>query len=216
MEAVALSRRERERLARRRAMLDAARTVFAEKGYDGATLDEIAERAEFGKGTLYNYFEGGKEGILHALISDLFDRVEEIVAAHVEAEEHPPVRELFRALLTELVGFFEANRDTFLLVVKEVQRMLLSPGGSLEREVWVRDERVIQLLERPIARAIAAGELRDVPPKAIARTVLGNMQGVLMHRFCAPSAAVDSPLFSPEGTADFITTLLFDGLLPRD
>lgn len=214
MEAPTLSRRERERAVRRAAMLDAARAVFAEKGYEAATLDEIAERAEFGKGTLYNYFEGGKEGILQALIGDLFDHVEEIVAAHVEAER--PVRALFHDLLTELVGFFEANRDTFLIVVKEVQRMLLSPGGALEREVWVRDERVIQLMERPIARAIAAGELRAFPPQAIARTVLGNMQGVLMHRFCAPNVGADSPLLSPEGTADFITTLLFDGLIPRD
>ncbi|MEL6613746.1 MAG: helix-turn-helix domain-containing protein, partial [Bacteroidota bacterium] len=50
-----LSRRERERLARRAAMLDAATALFAEKGYASATLDEVAERAEFGKGTLYNY-----------------------------------------------------------------------------------------------------------------------------------------------------------------
>ncbi|NNE70602.1 MAG: helix-turn-helix transcriptional regulator, partial [Rhodothermales bacterium] len=48
------SRRERERLARRREILDAARTVFAERGFVGATLEEIASRAEFGKGTLYN------------------------------------------------------------------------------------------------------------------------------------------------------------------
>ena len=33
-------------------MLDAALGVFADHGYDGATLDEVAERAEFGKGTL--------------------------------------------------------------------------------------------------------------------------------------------------------------------
>ncbi|GIV59650.1 MAG: hypothetical protein KatS3mg043_0739 [Rhodothermaceae bacterium] len=56
----ALPRRERERLMRRRAMLEAARAVFAEKGYLQATVDEIAQRAEFGKGTLYNYFTGGR------------------------------------------------------------------------------------------------------------------------------------------------------------
>ena len=53
-------------------VLDAARTVFAEKGYADATLEEIAQRAEFGKGTLYNYFEGGKEEILFAVFDDLY------------------------------------------------------------------------------------------------------------------------------------------------
>lgn len=216
MESPVLSRRERERLTRRTAMLDAARAVFAEKGYEGATLDEIAERAEFGKGTLYNYFEGGKEGILQALINDLFDSVEEIVTAHVKTGENRPVRAIFHALLTELVGFFEANRDTFLLVIKEVQRMMLAPCGAVEREVWERDARVIRLIERPIARAIEAGELRAFPPEAIVRTVFGNMQGILMHRFCAPAADETSPISSAEGAADFVTTVLFDGLSPRD
>ncbi|TKX68113.1 TetR/AcrR family transcriptional regulator, partial [Halorubrum sp. GN11_10-6_MGM] len=65
-----LSRRERERRRRRQAMLDAARAVFAEEGYADATLDEIAERAEFGKGTLYNYFEGGKEELFLAVFDE--------------------------------------------------------------------------------------------------------------------------------------------------
>ncbi|PSQ74919.1 MAG: hypothetical protein BRD36_01045 [Bacteroidetes bacterium QH_7_64_110] len=47
-----LSRREREQRRRRRIMLQAAQSVFAEKGYEQATLEEIAKRAEFGKGTL--------------------------------------------------------------------------------------------------------------------------------------------------------------------
>ncbi|MCP4230439.1 MAG: TetR family transcriptional regulator, partial [bacterium] len=46
-----LSRRERERLARRNDILAAARKVVAAKGYDRATLDEIAHEAEFAKGT---------------------------------------------------------------------------------------------------------------------------------------------------------------------
>jgi AcrR family transcriptional regulator len=48
------SRRERERLARRREILEAARKVFAARGYEGSTLDEVAREAEFAKGTLYS------------------------------------------------------------------------------------------------------------------------------------------------------------------
>ncbi|HEX8299915.1 MAG TPA: TetR/AcrR family transcriptional regulator, partial [Rubricoccaceae bacterium] len=66
-----LGRRDRERLARRRAMLDAALGVFGDKGFDGATVDEIAERAEFGKGTLYNYFPGGKDELYLTLFEDV-------------------------------------------------------------------------------------------------------------------------------------------------
>ncbi|MDX1439230.1 MAG: helix-turn-helix domain-containing protein, partial [Rubricoccaceae bacterium] len=52
METSTPTRRDREREARRQAILDAALATFAEKGFEGSTLDEVAERAEFGKGTL--------------------------------------------------------------------------------------------------------------------------------------------------------------------
>lgn len=51
-----LSRKERERLTREGYIIDAAEQVISEKGFDAATMDEIAERAEVGKGTLYLHF----------------------------------------------------------------------------------------------------------------------------------------------------------------
>lgn len=67
-----LTRRERERLARRNDILAAARKVFAAKGYDRATMDEIARVAEFAKGTLYGYFDN-KLDLFISLIKEVFD-----------------------------------------------------------------------------------------------------------------------------------------------
>jgi AcrR family transcriptional regulator len=71
----ALSRRDRERLTRRSEMLSAAQEVIAEKGYGEATLEEIASRAEYGKGTLYNYFPGGKQEILLSIFESTISSV---------------------------------------------------------------------------------------------------------------------------------------------
>lgn len=49
-------RKEREKAARKEAIIDAAEKVIASKGFDNSTMDEIAEKAELGKGTLYLYF----------------------------------------------------------------------------------------------------------------------------------------------------------------
>ncbi len=195
-------------------MLDAARAVFAERGFEQATVDEVAERAEFGKGTLYNYFEGGKDEILRAVIEDLFDGLEAVVAERVETTAGQPVRDVVHAVLVGMMGYFDSNRDTFLVVVKEVQRLMLDADSEAKRWVWERDERIVRLLEAPIARAIASGELRPFPPEAIARTVLGNLHGMLMHDVCDPGGS--NRLFPKSAdAADFITTLLFDGLRPR-
>ncbi|MFN3596397.1 MAG: TetR/AcrR family transcriptional regulator [Rubricoccaceae bacterium] len=214
MEAPPLSRRDRERRERRQAMLDAARAVFAEKGYEQATLDEVAERAEFGKGTLYNYFEGGKEGILAALVEDVFDGMEQIVETHVQ-DTHATLQTRFHALLTGLIAYFEQNRDTFLLLVKEVQPLMLSPGHAVARLVHARDAALVERIRGPIEQAIEAGELRALPPEAVARMLFGNTEGLLLHHYCAPDAAVrEAPLPAGE-IASFVTTVLFEGLHPR-
>lgn len=52
-----LSRKEREKLMRREAIIDAAEYLFDTHGFDSATMEEIAEKAELGKGTLYLHFK---------------------------------------------------------------------------------------------------------------------------------------------------------------
>lgn len=51
-----ISRKERERLRRRELIIDAAEEIIREHGFDGCTMEQIAERAELGKGTLYLHF----------------------------------------------------------------------------------------------------------------------------------------------------------------
>lgn len=50
-------RREREKLQRQEAIIDAAEEVFFEKGYKNSTMDDVATEAELSKGTLYLYFK---------------------------------------------------------------------------------------------------------------------------------------------------------------
>ena len=60
-------RRERTKAANRAAILDAARTVFAEQGYDAASVRDIVRRTDLASGTFYNYFPD-KDAIFVALI----------------------------------------------------------------------------------------------------------------------------------------------------
>jgi len=66
------ARRERERGARRRVILDAAKAVFDERGFLNATMEEIAERSELAVGTLYRYFQSKEE----LYVSLLFEAME--------------------------------------------------------------------------------------------------------------------------------------------
>lgn len=62
-------RKTREKVARREAILSAAKAVFAEKGLLAATIDDVARRAEVAKGTIYLYFKA-KEEMFAALMDE--------------------------------------------------------------------------------------------------------------------------------------------------
>ena len=67
-------RREREREARREAILDAAEELTAEVGYQALRMDAVAEAAELSKGTLYLYF-ANKEALCAGVATRLIDRL---------------------------------------------------------------------------------------------------------------------------------------------
>ena len=54
-------RKEREKLQRRLDIINAAEEIFFDKGFDNATMDDIAAKAELSKGTLYLYFNSKEE-----------------------------------------------------------------------------------------------------------------------------------------------------------
>jgi AcrR family transcriptional regulator len=62
-------RREKTKMANRTAIIDAARQVFAELGYEGTSVRDIIRRTELASGTFYNYYKS-KEELYHALHDD--------------------------------------------------------------------------------------------------------------------------------------------------
>jgi AcrR family transcriptional regulator len=64
-----VGRRERTKAANRAAILDAARVVFAEQGYEGASVRDIIRHTDLASGTFYNYFPD-KDAIFVALIEE--------------------------------------------------------------------------------------------------------------------------------------------------
>ena len=213
-----LTRRERERQMRRQAMLEAACSVFAEKGYESATLDEVAHRAEFGKGTLYNYFEGGKEEILFALFDDVYDALCLLVeqAFSPERSQGQPFRAVFGGFVRDCFGFFTERRAQFLLVVKEAQRLVLGEDAEKAAYFQHQTERVVNALVPHLEAAMARGELRPFPALAVAHTIFGNIKGYQMYLAMPGCGSGTRPPSIPAAAAaDFITTLMLDGLLVR-
>ncbi len=123
-----LSRRERERLARRQEILKAARKVFGARGYERATLDEVAREAEFAKGTLYSYFDS-KADLFAELVEREFDEV--LARAKEALGREEDAAAAARALIRVFLEFFESRADFYRAAMafretgkpKEVERI---------------------------------------------------------------------------------------------
>jgi AcrR family transcriptional regulator len=105
-----------ERQARTRTeLLAAAATVFAQRGYEGASVEEIAEQAGYSHGAVYSNFTG-KSGLFLAVFEQyMADRAQELAATQAEIEADAPLEIRARALADQWMQRFAADRESFLL-----------------------------------------------------------------------------------------------------
>ncbi len=101
---------------RREQLLAVSRGLFAEKGFEGTSVEEIAARAEVSKPVVYEHF-GGKEGI-YAVIVDR--EVRELTSALTEALSaggHPKM--LLERTALVLLTYIETSEDGFRILVRD-------------------------------------------------------------------------------------------------
>jgi len=97
----------------RKRLKKAALDVFSEKAIDAATVEEITEKADVGKGTLYQHFED-KEEIVITLVEEAVDHLIE----HIRSCDHTPetLEEMLEHLLNSHYGFSVDCKEEFILL----------------------------------------------------------------------------------------------------
>src|SRR4051812_29048738 len=103
-------RTKREVLAefRHEEILEAARQVFAQKGFRDTSVDEIAQAAGVAKGTVYLYYPS-KEAIYNAALEDGLRHLIDAVRTRMDAESG--LRGMIRAFVATKLEHFEQHRD---------------------------------------------------------------------------------------------------------
>jgi AcrR family transcriptional regulator len=100
---------------RRQQLLDVARSLFAEKGFDGASVEEIAHRANVSKPVVYEHF-GGKEGVYAVVVDrEMHYLLTEMTSALAE-DAHP--RMLLERAAHALLDYVESSADGFRILVR--------------------------------------------------------------------------------------------------
>jgi AcrR family transcriptional regulator len=161
-ESLALSRIERKRLRRVNEILRVAADVVAERGYQNAGLDEVAERLDLAKASLYYYFDS-KQALVAACLDTAAAEVEKRLQVIVEEGGTPT--ETLRRLIVEQLVFTTQDRP-------ELSRLFLRhlewPPPLLDRiHGWlVRHDRIWKDV---IETGITTGEFAPTVDPAIVR-----------------------------------------------
>jgi TetR/AcrR family transcriptional regulator len=150
------------------ALLEAARLLMAEKGLPRVTLREVAERAGV-KPALVNYYFGGKQGLLRAVVTEVSQRMLATIreAASVEGS----VEERFRALIGAVVGFFAEEPYAPRLIMEQV---LFGEEQMIDAFVEGYARPNLETMRSLLADGAARGEIREVDPLLLVPTLFGG------------------------------------------
>ena len=125
---------------RREQLLGVARSLFAEKGYEATSIEEIAERADVSKPVVYQHF-GGKEGV-YAVVVDREVRALTTSLAAAFEEKHP--RQVAETAADAFLSYIEEHEEGFRVLVRDAPRGTTgSSFASVIADVATRAEELL-------------------------------------------------------------------------
>jgi len=146
------TRQQRQKSRTRQKLLDAAKGLFAEKGLDFTTINDITERADVGKGTFYYHFKN-KEGLIKVMISKMLGELIDMIKKG--ANGITDLSELLDMLIGIHIEFFSTRWEDFVLFFQGRADLKLKEGYSvLEEPFFAYLETIESLLDSIIKQQL--------------------------------------------------------------
>jgi TetR/AcrR family transcriptional regulator len=171
-------RKEREKKARRVAILEAARECFFKDGFDATTISQIAETVELSTGTLYLYFKN-KEEIYVSILEEGLDILFNLLKDSEKPDATPS--DLLKGHAEAYYKFYTDHSQYF-----DIMFFLRRPDKEIELEDELHEKldkktfECLGLVESAIEQGIKKGEFRMVSPYEASRVVWGTMNGLMV------------------------------------
>ena len=166
------SRRERHRLAVRQRIVESARWLFEENGYEATTVSDVVRRADIAYGTFFNHFPAKLDllrEITDLALLDLFENMEEVRKSPGPFADH-------------LVALFEASAARMAHKGPRVRELTGAMAALMVPQTPGHDDRRIRLAFRRILEdGLASGEVRaDVDLETLTEIVVGSWNSIFL------------------------------------
>jgi AcrR family transcriptional regulator len=198
------SRRTRHLRKKKEAILAAATRVFAQKGFACATTRDIADEADMGISTLYDYFDNKRDMLLAIINKD-----DAPLSAMTQGMNDPATRESMIDLTARSLDYYTAclasTRTTLFEAWLDDQ--------ILECSVLPRLRQTSQILQKLLADQVETGAIRPLDPALTARFIMGMFFALML-----PALRGIEPFPQPDqrrALAEELITTLLDGISTR-
>lgn len=151
-----------------RHILDAATDVFADAGFAGARMDEIAKRAGVNKAMIY-YRIGDKKALYTKVLHEVFGTTAERIARHITQEHFP--EEKLKAYITHLANTVERNPSMPYIIMREMASM----GRQLNEVIAGDLKNILAIVREILDDGITKGVFVRTDPLLLHLMVVGVM-----------------------------------------
>ncbi len=172
-------RREREKEARKRQILTAARQLLFKKGIQSTSINQIARTAELGVGTIYFYYQS-KEEIFYSLQEEGLDILYREIDAIGRAHTAPDAK--LRQTGLAYLRFSSEQKDYFDIINYFLATPSVILGSEMKQQIDRKGSHILRLIAGFLHTGISDGTFRPVDPKKYAVMFWGALHGLTQFK----------------------------------
>jgi TetR/AcrR family fatty acid metabolism transcriptional regulator len=152
------------------AILDAAKGAFADKGFEGTSIADIARTAGISDGLVYRYFRNKRE-LLYEVLRKFYERI--LLDLESQVFKHDPFSARLETLIRRHLEVFVSDTDLCRLFISEVRTASDYEGSSIQQ----LNRLYTSVLIRIVKNAVKTEEVRsDVNPKLLRDVIFGAIE----------------------------------------
>ena len=173
---IAITRKEKEKTRHKAEILQAALNLFSDKGFGNVSMQDIAVKAEFSVGALYNFF-AGKEQLFGELMDDCSDRIYQVLCPILDG--NGPEDEKIRTFIRANTKLLEDNLKFIRLYVSQYNSLTPVPilTKKAEENIHIKlNEKLLNIIKSGIKNKL----FRPVDAQTAANAISATLEAFIL------------------------------------
>ena len=207
---------------RRKTILEAAEKLFLTKGYDNTTMQDVAEKAGYSKGTLYNTFETKelKDALYLSIATKAYELFLNILKKRLE-KINPGIQQVKEVGFAyyEFIQKYPAYANIFHDVAQKVPNLDSKKKEELdiiEKAYLQKSEEFGQYFVKILGKAIQSKQIRSDKPPFLIGFMLSNLTNGMMKELMQHVDDLKKFSIDPDELVEFTFEVIAEGLKPKD